>query len=365
MRKYLVASAIGTTLFLGACQLLLGIEDRSAVEAPTNEESSTPEPPRDAGPDTFDPCSSDNVPAAPPEVDASSERDRDLLFAMNRIDFGIDAGLPFGLNLDKHCTCPGESACNRPAGSLPICDEPNGVDNATKGVLATLRRFGVLDERTLNETLDSGGSRALLRLQGYNGEANDPSVTMSIYGSLGVEGTFTGTDKDRWRVDSETVVGGNLDAPTFRTGAWVRNSVLVAPFLDFTLRLGGDKGQVPLTTKLSAGYLIARIDPTGTLDGVIAGRWDVESALDSIQSFRILDGSVSMCAGTDSFKLVQDFMCLATDVRTNNAEDGLNRPCNALSVHLGFSGRLASFGSVRQRADAGVTPCPTRPTCKP
>lgn len=364
MRKYLVASTIGIALFLGACQLLLGIEDRPVADAPPRDDASVLEPTRDSGVDAFDPCSSDGVPPAPPEVDASADRDRDLLFAMNHVDFGIDAGLPFGLNLDRRCTCPGESACNRPADAQPMCDEANGVDNATKGVLAGLRFSQVLDESTLNENLDGGGSRALLRLQGYNGEANDPTVTVSIYGSLGVEGPFTGTDKDRWRVDGETVVGGNVEQPTFRTGAWVTNSVLVAPFLDFTLRLGGDKGQSPLITKLSSGYVVARIDPKGTLDGVITGRWDVDSALDSIQAFTILDGSVALCAGNEYFELARSAMCGATDVRTNSAEDGLNRPCNALSVHLGFSAGLASFGSVRQRTDSGIAPCPTHPTCK-
>jgi len=362
MQKYVVASAVTSALFLGACQLLLGIEERTESVAP-QEEASLPTGPSDAGADTLDPCSSDNVPAAPAsEVDAGAP-DRDLLFVMTGVDFGLDGGLPFGVNLDTRCTCPGPSACNRPPDAPPICDEPNGVDNAAKRVFTALRTLEV--EKTVNETLQVGGPGALLRVRDYNGQANDPNVTVALYGSLGVEGSLTGGPLDRFRVDTTTVAGENVEAPKNETSrAWVKDSVLVAS-IGAELRLGGANGQPPLATELSAGYIIAKIDERGTLSGVISGRWELKKALGSLQLFRLPGTTEPMCADSGVFQSIRALMCGAADITAKVEVQDKNVACDALSVQVGFSARLASFGRVATRADAGGADCQTSPTCGP
>lgn len=362
MRKYLVASVVATALFLGACQILLGIEDRPTVEVPA-EAAAPPDSSRAVEPDAFDPCTTDNLPAAPAEELEGSFPDTDLLYVMTSIDFGLDAGLPFGVNLDKTCTCPGTSSCKRPLGTAAACDEPNGVDNAAKGVFAALRTLDV--ERTVNETLRSGGSGALLRIQGYNGQANDRSVTVAMYGSIGVVGAVTGTGKDRWRVDTATVSDADIDAPkNFATNAWVTDSVLVAS-IGADLTLGGGNGQPPLATKLSAGYVVARIGENGTLTGVIAGRWELKEALTAVRALRLQGSTEPMCADSGTFQFIRTSMCGAADIVSDLKADGKNNDCDALSVHVGFTGRLATFGPVEARPDSGIVGCATTPTCSP
>lgn len=358
MRKYLVVSGIGTTLFLGACQILLGLEDRVAV-APADAAQARPDASTDAGTDAPDPCTLSNVPDRPTTADEDSGTG-DLVFALYQVHFGLDGGLPFGVNLDNRCTCPAPDSCHRPKDASTACDTPNGVDNAGQNVLSLLRGFGVLDEGTLNENLAGGGSGALLRVESYNGRANDRFVTVSIYGSLGIQGVVTGTPKDRWKVDTASLRNGRLDQPLYLDElAYVKDSVLVAKF-NFPIALGGDGDQPPLRADLRSGHILANlVDSDGgvAIHGVLAGRWPTTSTLGDIQSFP--DPSMKtqpLCAST-SFQLVRQLVCGAADIAVEPKDDGVDGPCGAISVQIGFDGRLATFGDVRQRPDAGLPVC--------
>ena len=139
-------------------------------------------------------------------------------------------------------------------------------------------------------------------------------------------------------------------------------SILVAS-LNFPISLGGDGAQPPLTTELTSGYVVAKIDVVaGTLSGVLAGRWSTKTALKSIQSFPD-NGSSTMCGDSGTFTFIQSFICGAADISQNPEGDNRGDRCNALSVHIGFESRLATFGTVRQRPDSGIPPCNRDPEC--
>src|SRR5688572_26725096 len=104
-----------------ACQLLVGIEDRQ-------ERAADAQAALDAGTDAVDPCSVVGVPARPNVKD--EDDGGDFVFALARIDMGLDGGLPFALNLDRTCTCPGADSCKRPDAQPPACDGDGGDDNA-------------------------------------------------------------------------------------------------------------------------------------------------------------------------------------------------------------------------------------------
>lgn len=363
MRKHVALAGLSLALVTAACQWLVGIEDRPAVSAPA-EAGATPDG-GDAGVDATppDPCLATNVPPVPAVADDDTEQD--LVFALSRIEFGIDGGLPYLVNLDKRCTCPAEESCKRPVGSTPACDGLQGSDNALAPVIGLLQSFKVVEQKTLNDNLLAGISGALIRVEKYNGKAEDPKVVVSVYGALGTEtGKPKGTAEDRWRVDESALASpgtGSLVAKYRDTNAYVTGSRLVA-FVNFAFDIGGDPRQPPLRADLRDGYIVADLDPSSRLTGVITGRWPTSSVLGDIQTFPDpLLGSGTLCGDSGTFKTVKQIVCGAADITSASGVDGLNRDCDALSVHVGFEATRASFGAVQARPDAGASSCGAGP----
>lgn len=370
--RALLTVFLAFAFFLGACQLFLGLEERP-LEAPDASDAGALDAPRgdeDAADAAPDPCRETNVPERPrPIGDGGSDGgDKDVLFALYQVSFGIDGGLPFGLNLDRRCTCPGAGSCTSRGGDK--CDEPApdggppGVDNAAGTVLRLLRLTGVLDETTLNQNLEGGGPGALLRVYDYDGLPDDPYVKVALYASLGSERTPTGRPEDRYIVDRASVFAGDRDQPvSVDVNAYVSGSVLVAKF-DFPLVLGGSDSQPPLKADLRSSYVVARIDAaSGTLEGVLAGRWPTTVAIRSVQSFPdpVVDGG-TLCEGGTA-ESVRTLLCGAADIAPSPEGDDKGEICEALSVHVGFRARHASFGTIEPRPDAGFASCARAPSC--
>ncbi|HEX7604410.1 MAG TPA: hypothetical protein VF316_22480, partial [Polyangiaceae bacterium] len=117
-----------------ACQIIAGIDDRS-VYVPGGSDSG-------AAPDG-DLCRAANVPTAPDLSTSSASDSLDFLTVLSQLHLGIgpDAGGPYGLNLDRACTCPEKDTCVRGIGANgktlgPACDEPGGIDNTGKPLFA-------------------------------------------------------------------------------------------------------------------------------------------------------------------------------------------------------------------------------------
>ena len=362
MRTPLVATFLLAPALLVACQFLVGIDtDLPTPPAPPAEAGARDAGARDAEAGAPDPCTSTNVP--PPPTSADTETKRDIVFALFNIDFAIDGTFRYGLNLDQRCTCPAADACQRPLGADAACDSPRGVDSALTPLLGTLRAFKVVDQTTLNEGLRTGTSGALVRIEGYNGLADDPRVVVSVYGSTGSEERPTGKPEDRWKVDVASLAGGVPYRPAYRDEtAYVSSSRLVATF-NFPIDIGGGPSQPPLRADLQAGIIVADIGPGGeSLDGVIAGRWATKSILQDIESFPDpLAPARTICGDSGTYDLVKKLVCGAADIPSAPASDGQGRACDALSLHVNFKALRASFGAVERRPDAGGPSCGTGP----
>lgn len=342
-----LASLVVVVSASAACQLVLGLEDRVELTADAGSEE---------GPGPTDPCGAVGVPLRPSTPD--DEIAGDYVFALSRIDRGLDGGLPFAVNLDRVCTCPGPPSCV--ARAMTSCDGDGGSDNATSVVLDTLARSGAFSEAALNDDLRTGISGALLRVQGYGGKPDDPHVVASFYGSLGFEGARpTGQPEDRWSVDEGSLSPDAGDTPRFADpNAYVSGGVLVASF-DFPVDVGGDgMRQAPLRLDLRGGFVVAAIDPgEGVLRGVIAGRWPVESLLRTVETLPDpLRPDAQACRGTTSFELVRKLVCGAVDITADPRRDRSTAACDALSTSIGFVALRAQLGRARSRTAAGI-PC--------
>src|SRR5438093_608899 len=117
----------GTAVFFAlgafaACQLIAGLEDRQVRGSDAGGDATG-----DAG---EDPCALVGLPPRP-ATSSSPDDALTIVFALGSIDFGFDAGVtgPYGLNLDKTCTCPGPSTCTPPIDASVVCDVKQGIDN--------------------------------------------------------------------------------------------------------------------------------------------------------------------------------------------------------------------------------------------
>jgi len=350
LRPCAAACGVLVAMVSVSCGALLGLEDRRQTASDGGQPAST-----DTGTSTDDPCAVIGTPARPSMPDDGQEGD--FVFALSRIDLGLDGGLPFDLNLDRTCTCPGPDSCQR---SELACDDEAGHDNASAAAMATLARLGVFSEATLNQNLRAGISGALLRVEGYNGQPDDPRVTVSFYGAIRFEGDRpTGRPDDRWTVDEASLRGsaGNY-GPRYADGdAFVSHGTLVASF-EFPVDIGGDPKQAPLRLDLKAGAIVARIDTsTGLLRGVLAGRWPTSSLLATVET--LPDPTAPgrrMCRDTAAFGLIRDLACSSSDVTSDPTLDNKGSSCNALSTSVGFEAIAAAFGTI------GVRP-PPAPSC--
>jgi hypothetical protein len=334
-----------------ACQLIAGIGDRTIY---------------DGGGDTgVDPCSGPDLPPAPDPSTSSPGDSVTVTAALAKVMLGSSDGGPYyGFNLDKTCTCPSADSCKR-TGS-PDCDDPNGVDNyarrAFEQINAVAGAFidgGVITEQRFNTALTTGLSGALIEITGYNGQANDAQVVVTIYASQGFVGypdaapAFNGTDQ--WIIEPSSYNG------QFKTkDAWVTNYKLVATNLNFPIIIGSATTQ-PVTIQLNEGIITADLVTDGgalvSMNGQLGGRWDPAKFLPSLQvvpdpisSGQYLCGDASL-----TYAILKQKICNNTDINATSSGDVIGS-CNSVSMGLGFQALPAAKGPQGKDASS-ITPC--------
>ena len=356
-----VAGGVALLSMLARCQLLWG-PDVNPSDASTGRDAAA-DATADAPGST---CGDIGVPPRPLPREAGSA-DLDIAFALSSIDFG-KGGTVHPLNLDPTCTCPGPGSCRAP--DAAPCDGEGGTDNAARDLLNALSS-GITSEQELNAGLAAGVSGAILRVQAWNGTAEDDTVVVSVYPALGVEGDaglkLDGTDP--WRVDRAWVA----DPPTppfapLRSAeqAWVTKGKLVAAFQSTTLIVGGavyEGGvQPPLRLDLNGAFIVADLTPT-SMTGTLAGRWPVLTLLKSIEAFPDPFASGHfLCEMGAVYDVVRRTVCTDRDIGSVS-----NLPasdCDALSLAIGFKAHAAKITSVGDGIDGGH-PCGAawKPTC--
>jgi hypothetical protein len=309
-----VALAVPASLAVGSCGLVL--DDFQKVAAPMDAGSDV-----DAAPLG---CQSISYPD-PPEGAPDNPSDAiEFTVAVRSVDLGEggDKTNPVGLNLDKFCTCLGEGpSCKDPpyATKENHCDDKGGVDNAASRLFAALDialppdKFG---SPFYSEKAEQGNWTLLLRVTGYNGELDDPRVTVAIYGPAGLQASSMsgagGTDggggaapadpcqtdpdagpvvetipcwngHDVWRV-ADTSVGmtQSIDEPLyFDPNAYISKGFLVASVSETTLNLGGANSYLGI--RLTAGTIVGavqapQVDGLGfrIVNGTLAARWTTQ-----------------------------------------------------------------------------------------
>ncbi len=279
-----------------------------------------------------------------------------------RTRYALDGG-PLGLDLDRFCSCQGETPSCIPRSDQDkdlSCDLAAGRDNQ-------LTTFFRLVEYVLGFTSDEdslgvlytqfaelGRWTILFRVTGYNGLPNDEQVRVEWYPSSGLSGqapmppAWEGADE--WAVAPSSVVdpeAGVLEPKYFDNDGYVTNGVLVFSLPKSELLVTNGLNRLSIT--ISDGTVMGQIDPYGSSyvlrDGIIAGRVSEENMFKMAADFRDHNG-VPFCIDTPGWLATRDGICRGADIQVGSAAP--NKRCDAVSLALGFDTAAAKLGGVGQ-----------------
>jgi hypothetical protein len=293
-----------------------------------------------------------------------------------------------GFDVDGTCTgsatCPQDEpkpSCKSATVSVPT--DGNYCRDNTFGRLeyqaTTIKELGGkygLSDDAFNCALCIGAYNFVIRVSGYNGKPDDDSVRVDMYPSPGLETVlpwdcasgdwknhpcFTQDMPFTIRADSVAEPRGGPDVgagKTFDDKAFVKQGYLVFTLPGDTLFwFPGYKAPVTAyPVRIQGGVVSGKIaratDGTwGVTDGIIAGRVKKD---DVIRGFRL----IGFCEQDSNYALMTTFVSNNLDLLASGERDP-NRPCDAMSVGLGYTATQATPGRLEPVADP--VECAPRP----
>ncbi|MDB5218661.1 MAG: hypothetical protein JWO86_6588 [Myxococcaceae bacterium] len=323
------------------------------------------------------PCGK-RIPSRPP-AEAMQKSGPELVGFTTALQFleDADAGTTLlGYDLDNLCTCPDHAArsCKNPnATADQECDVANtGIDNAAGTVLGAL--FPATANARLQESLLHATNGLLIRVKDWDGTADDPSVSVSIWNVASLKGDTDGgagaklDGTDEILVDYESLLNVmDLGSKYNATTAFVSGGVLVAPLdLDFRFEipppnpLAGTIASIPLRS----ASLVGKIATKGAVglvltDAQLVGRLPMADVFKQV-------ANIGICQNTPAFAGLKKPACAAFDLplKQPGGSGRSELPCDALSFAVGLTvgpAKLAGYAMIRQ----AMSPCGAEPavTC--
>ena len=406
LRRSLVAVA-ALALPAVACQLLVGIDDH---------DFRTPDGaiPVEAGADAI-PLTCTFGAGPPPQPTILDDVDQPpIVFAVRHATLGgrnADGGV-VGFDVDGVCTCDardhsareGGVSCTPPASPLQPggCDEDGGIDNA---IAYAFDFFSLVPDfatagRAIDVQINCGRQTMLYTLSGYNGQANDPSVTLVGFEAVGIhepqdggiaDGSACGVDEAAFeagatypaKFDGTDVWSKSTDTQAGVLTGWVRDFQLV---LDGRPRVGLSSPVLPFlfgprVVTIGTPIMVARlvpldengkplaIDGAGKIqsldgkarsfrleDGLVGGRASASDVLVATGAIRVAGaqpGQADLCAHLDQYCVVKGIVCSAVDTMKLPNLDFRGVPCDAVTMALQFDAVPASLSPIARPPEPG------------
>ncbi|WP_394832122.1 hypothetical protein LVJ94_36955 [Pendulispora rubella] len=256
-----------------------------------------------------------------------------------------------------------------PVGANIACDGPHGVDNKGGPLIGALFE----NDEALQESLSHGVQGIVVRLDRYNGQANDADVIASIYNVVGVNEKTdqTGTAKfdgtDSFIVDSDSVISdGEMRSKYFDAQAYVTDNVLVASIPIFRLRMmipPSDNSKFEeVIEELRGVQLVGKVESEGEnglriRNAVLTGRVP-------LQTMFLKAGPASVCnPDAGSFTAIKGTVCGSLDMTADPQADAA-AGCDALSFALFLDVVPAQLRNGPKPAPPGKDACaPREITC--
>lgn len=320
-------------------------------------------------------CKHDTWPA--PAKSAPDGGSDDFYSAVRMIEMGETKPEPEGFDLDGTCTCsPDPPSCVYPKYAPgEHCDNINGRDNATAKVFQQLQVFagvGSVGSSNFSAKAEIGTWSLLVRVSGYNGQADDATVRVALYETYWDDTTqpkqpsWGGTDL--WTVAASSLAdGASIDSPKYvDNAAYVVGNVVVASLPEAFIGLGG--GSNTLGIRLVGGTLIGTIEKLNgryrVVDGLIAGRWPSDDVFKVLGTFEV-SGQTLCNDGSFAYTRFKELICQATDIASTLG--GPTLPCDSLSFGMKFATEPAAVEKIGS-LPAQMSPCtkatnPANDTC--
>lgn len=334
-------------------------------------------------------CKPRHLPERPPGQDDNTALVLPTFaFESIRVDtFGApDAGgaIPLGLDLDDRCTCPETDSCLRAADAGQSCDGKQGEDNAMSGFFNSINIGVPLFKQTFaTDRIQQGYFTFLVDVFGWNGQPDDPNVSVTMRLSLRIEGKkedgglpppkFDGTDV--WTLDPNAIAGGaesvgkdcRVTADSYRCigrvrddKAYVRDGKLVArPRLD-------GKADAPVSVVILAGLGVinfelydftlsgsfARSEDGGVrgLSGEVTGRITTENVLRTVAAIDDFtsDNKTPLCKNAVLYEIAKKSVCETADLAAPG-KDNTGAKCDHVSLAMSFASSPAIVGPILLR----------------
>lgn len=296
----------------------------------------------------------------------------DLWFAYRSVDLG-DTATDAGLAADSvGMDLPGANACRRPSWATRSDQGPTGIDNAAaRGYLDFYRSAppaSVLPMSVLaNLAIIGGVNSQLVRIRGWNGNADDPRVEVAFFdGSMGPEKIDTGFAPPKW--GGQDVWYASITGVRDVTGLRGDCPPGVSPCYEPVVVGEGAVKERRLSLENVQGSRLSLIDQfrwQATIEGgpssprltggVIGGRVLVSTFYEIAGAAGDDKGGFRLCLDDDLFcgpGGLHDSMCSRVDVDSDG--DGW---CDALSAGSTFVAEPIRFGCP---VDYGLQPsCPS------
>lgn len=353
-----------------ACNSILGIE-----EPELRVDTGRPIDVDDAGGEGG--CDRLTWPTGPAKDDESTSKAQTFTVAVRSVALSLtEPGMVnAGYDLDKRCTClPDAPNCTAP----PLykeanCDESRGRDvSLNRTIVPSLLTNPGFTPKDISDGFERGAYGIVVRLENYNGQANDTKVTASLYLSPGVTPTAAPpkwTGDDPWDIDPTSTAPGPDGGPPrsiyLDENAFVRDGVLVAANFS-TLRLPLPIGTGVLNLELGSPIVTANLVKDATTGrfalktGTVAGRIPVKSLFRAIGPLPVPSGfgdGMTICQaaqGTVSAgaykNFVKGYICRAADILSSvNRDNDPGLECDAISFVMRFETDVAKLGVPRTK----------------
>ena len=263
------------------------------------------------------------------------------------------------VDLDGRCTDDVvQGSCNSRTGGGDRRDGDRGQDNATGPEIFNLARLDdpEFQNRARAAQLEGRGAVALV-IDGWNGTPDDPRVAAFLATSMyGIPQGGAQDDPLLWDGTDSLYVSeldfssGNLTMPIINDAtAYVSGGMFVMDIPDGR-SLYFPRNDSLFEIRLTDAQLIGRLEGGQLVEGKLVGRWaiiDISTALTELGA----------CPGTIERLSADAIVDRAADILSNDADDGMDIMCDALSLGMGFTGYPALLGGAVP-IDRGPPACP-------
>jgi hypothetical protein len=389
-RATLATAAVSfAALFVAACQLIAGIDELPVGDVSAEGASDAASVDGTTGADA---CAfACTGPSLPPQPEGGATDDPGTFVvgvSALRLGFMPDGGAAASLNLDC-VTSDGTSdlrGCTPHAGGMTLVDDPGGGDNGLYQAFASQKGADFVTKLSPQPFIDDGMTTVLFKVVGYNGQADDPKVSVLAFYSGGhfpsdayddagtldaaapVAPPTWGSPPPQWSVDpaSAMLSMGSVSA-VGSTTAYVSGGILVASFPTMPMPLvgpndgdpiGGSGNAISALVYVNATTVVltARIsnDPAGTslYDGHLVGSLSTKAVLSALGPFSdpsSVDASLHderFCNNPSmgTYPLLKQAICTNADLATSRGNRGsCNTVCDAISIAYGFSAQAVTL----------------------